>query len=114
MEYVNGVSLLAYLKSLPNKKMPENECSFVFKQIVTGITYLHKINIIHRDIKLENIIINTTTKHIKIIDYGFGCITSKSKLLNFFCGTPSYMPPEIVQKRDYIGISEIIEIRFLC
>ncbi len=103
MEIVSGVSLLTYLKTLPGKKIPETECTYIFKQIVSGIAYLHKNNIIHRDIKLENIIINTNSKVVKIIDYGFGCITSKSKLLNFFCGTPSYMPPEIIQKRDYIG-----------
>jgi len=103
MELVVGVSLLQYLKSLPGKKIPESECCYIYKQIVNGISYLHKLNIIHRDIKLENIIINPDNKYIKIIDYGFGCITAKSKLLNFFCGTPSYMPPEIIQKRDYIG-----------
>jgi len=108
MEFVVGISLLAYLKSQTGKKLLENECKYIFKQIVNGISYIHKQNIIHRDIKLENIIIDTSNKLIKIIDYGFGCITSKSKLLNFFCGTPSYMPPEIVQKRDYIGNKSLL------
>jgi len=42
-------------------------------------------------------------KSIKIIDFGFGSSTTQTKLLNFFCGTPSYMPPEIVQKKEYTG-----------
>lgn len=66
------------------------------------MSYLHSMNIIHRDIKLENIIIDSK-KNVKIIDFGFGSCTPKSKLLNFFCGTPSYMPPEIVLKKNYIG-----------
>jgi len=103
MELVHGVSLLSYLKSQPGKKISETECLNIFSQIINGISYLHNLYIVHRDLKLDNIIINTSSKQLKIIDYGFGCITTWTKELNFFCGTPSYMPPEIIQKRDYIG-----------
>ena len=54
-----------------------------------------------RDMKLENILIETKTKKVKIIDFGF-CCGSKDKL-KIFCGTPSYMSPEIVSKREYYG-----------
>ncbi len=103
MEFVQGISLLAYLKTQPGKKISEPECIHIFGQIVSGMSYLNKLNIVHRDLKLDNIIIETTSKAIKIIDYGFGCITAWNKELNFFCGTPSYMPPEIIQKKEYIG-----------
>jgi serine/threonine protein kinase len=102
MELVNGVSLLAYLKSKPNRRIEEIECKQIFFQIVKGIAHCHSKNICHRDIKLENIIVEEN-RLVKIIDFGFGTITVNNKLLNFFCGTPSYMPPEIVQKKDYIG-----------
>jgi MAP/microtubule affinity-regulating kinase len=102
MELVNGVSLLAYLKAKPNRRIEENECKQIFFQIVKGIAHCHSRSICHRDIKLENIIVEET-KFVKIIDFGFGTVISENKLCNFFCGTPSYMPPEIVQKRDYIG-----------
>ncbi len=99
---IEGVSLLSYLKSLPKRKIDEATCKYIFTQIIDGINYLHLKNIYHRDIKLENIIINNQNK-IKIIDFGFGVCGSKQKMMNFFCGTPSYMAPEIVQKRDYLG-----------
>jgi len=48
----------------------------------------------HRDIKLENIIIDPETKIIKIIDFGFAVYSTKN--LKLFCGTPTYMAPEIL------------------
>jgi serine/threonine protein kinase len=102
MELVNGNSLLNFLKSKPNRKIEEHECKEIFSQIVKAISHCHNRNICHRDIKLENIIVDDS-KFVKIIDFGFGTVTVKDKLQNFFCGTPSYMPPEIVQKKDYIG-----------
>lgn len=102
MEYVKGVSLLSFLKSKPNRKIDEIDCKYIFTQIMWGIDYLHSKNVYHRDIKLENIIIDENN-NIKIIDFGFGASEPKTKLLSFFCGTPSYMPPEIVLKKDYLG-----------
>lgn len=55
----------------------------------------------HRDIKLENIIINPTTRYIKLIDFGFSVFSTKP--LKLFCGTPSYMAPEIISKKEYYG-----------
>ena len=66
------------------------------------LAYLHSKNVSHRDIKLENIIIDKKGL-IKLIDFGFCCCTSPETKLKVFCGTPSYMCPEIVMKRDYYG-----------
>jgi MAP/microtubule affinity-regulating kinase len=56
----------------------------------------------HRDIKLENILL-TKEYEIKIIDFGFGMLNPENKIQYFFCGTPNYMPPEIIEKKGYIG-----------
>lgn len=48
----------------------------MFKQIADGIDYLHSLNISHRDIKLDNILIEDKTNMIKIIDFGFSVISS--------------------------------------
>jgi len=102
MDLVNGVSLLAHLKSKQNRRLEENDAKYIFRQVLEGIKYLHNKNIFHRDIKLENLIIDEFNT-VKIIDFGFATVSHKTKPLNFFCGTPSYMPPEIVQKKDYLG-----------
>ena len=65
-------------------------------QILSGLAYMHSRNISHRDMKPENVIYNPQTGMVKIIDFGFACI-SKDKL-RVFCGTPSYMSPEIVAR----------------
>lgn len=64
---------------------------------------MHNKNVIHRDIKLENLLINTDTKQIKIIDFGFSICALPDQKLKSFCGTPSYMAPEIVSKQEYLG-----------
>jgi len=104
MEYVGGTSLLGYLKSKTNRQLDENEAKSIFRQVLSGISYLHGKNIYHRDIKLENLILDENGC-VKIIDFGFATFSQKTKFLSFFCGTPSYMPPEIVQKKDYLGPS---------
>lgn len=64
--------------------------------------HLHSINVVHRDIKLDNVLIEEGSRAVKLIDFGFSVIVSQQKL-KVFCGTPSYMCPEIVRKKDYDG-----------
>lgn len=104
MEYIGHTSLHAYLKSKINRRLEEKEAKYLFIQIVKGIDYCHYKNIVHRDIKLENILLDEN-HNIKIIDFGFSIIIPNYKKLNIFCGTPSYMAPEIVNKIMYSGNS---------
>jgi serine/threonine protein kinase len=102
MEYAETQSLHTFLKSKPNRRLDENIAKDLFKQVVDGIDYLHKRNIVHRDIKLENLML-TAENQVKIIDFGFSVKIPKDKTLGVFCGTPSYMSPELATKRDYYG-----------
>lgn len=102
MEYVGGGSLHGYLKSHPNRRLEECEAKRIFKQIVEGIRYCHNRCITHRDIKLENLLLDEN-KNIKIIDFGFSTCIPNDKRIKIFCGTPSYMGPEIVNKTEYCG-----------
>lgn len=63
---------------------------------------MHSQLICHRDLKLENILVSDRQR-IKIIDFGFGIRTPEDVLLKIYCGTSSFMAPEIIRKNDYNG-----------
>ena len=94
MEYINGGNLFSFLKK--RRKVSEKTAKFLYKQIILGIKYIHSHNIVHRDIKLENILIDLNN-NIKICDFGIGRVLSDSnQLLYDQCGTPMYIAPEIL------------------
>ena len=106
-ELVNGISLREYYNNeIRNQKGISEHKSKIFKkifrQIFDAMNYIHKRNMAHRDIKLENILINKNYE-VKIIDFGFGMYNPENRPQNFFCGTPNYMPPEIAFKKPYNG-----------
>ena len=106
-ELIEGISLREYYNNeIRNQKgisiHKENIFRIIFKQIFEAMDYLHKQGMAHRDIKLENILIKKNYE-IKIIDFGFGMYNPENKLQKFFCGTPNYMPPEIAEKKPYVG-----------
>ena len=76
MEYINGGNLFSFIKK--TRKLSEKTAKFLFKQIIEGIKYIHSKNIVHRDIKLENILIDLKN-NIKICDFGIGKILKKKK-----------------------------------
>ncbi len=107
MELVNGISLRDYYnKQIRNQvtlsEQKERVLKHFFSQIFSAMAYLHKNHMAHRDIKLENILLDKNNQ-IKIIDFGFGMYNPEDKIQTFFCGTPNYMPPEIASKKNYIG-----------
>ena len=101
LEYINGTPLIDILKNEKNGFLPEKRAIKLMSQIIKGIIYLHSKNICHRDIKLENILV-LKNDAIKIIDFGFAVKCNKDSYQKLFCGTPSYMAPEILNKEKYI------------
>lgn len=102
MELCNGKSLFHYIKKKPSQKLAEQECKGIFKQVVHAVAYLHDEGVVHRDLKLDNILIDDN-KIIKLIDFGFSVNASAETKLKLFCGTPHYMDPDIVKKKEYNG-----------
>ena len=104
MEYINGGNLFSFLKK--RRKVSEKTAKFLYKQIILGIQYMHNQNIVHRDIKLENILIDLNN-NIKICDFGIGRIlSSPDQPLFDQCGTPMYIAPEILlssKEKGYKG-----------
>jgi serine/threonine-protein kinase ULK/ATG1 len=78
----------------------------IIKQITIGIEYMHTNNILHRDIKPQNILLHDNI--IKICDFGFSTIIKEHNMMfNTICGTPLYMSPELLFLKPYTIMSEI-------
>ena len=102
LEYITGGSFGSYLKKQPNKRLDESECKLIFRQLVSAVDYIHSLKVTHRDLKLENLLLDETGM-VKIIDFGFSTCFSHEKKVKIFCGTPTYMAPEIVSRKEYSG-----------
>ena len=100
MEYICAGDLLSYIKK--RGKLTEQVAKFIFKQIVLSLQYIHSHNIVHRDIKLDNILIDLDN-NIKICDFGVSKIIKKGESMLEQCGTPAYIAPEILLNHGYEG-----------
>lgn len=105
MELCHGRNLYHYIKKRPNKCITEQEAIPIFRQIVSAVAYMHEHGLVHRDLKLENILINDAggLDEVKIIDFGFATNCQAGHKLSLFCGTPCYMDPDLVKQRKYSG-----------
>ena len=102
MEYCEKGELFNYI--VKNKRLKENEASFFFYQIINGVEYLHNKNIVHRDMKPENLLLNQNNI-IKIIDFGLSNYYDDGNLLSTLCGSPFYSSPELINGQKYDGFS---------
>ena len=100
MELCAGGDLLNYVRK--RRKLTEKYAKFVFQQIMEGIAYLHQTGIVHRDIKLDNILLDGHG-NIKIGDFGVSKKCVAHEVLFEQCGTPAYIAPEIVRELGYKG-----------
>ena len=102
MEYICAGDLLSYIKK--RGKLTEQVAKYIFKQIVLSLQYIHSHSIVHRDIKLDNILIDLDN-NIKICDFGVSKIIKKGESMIEQCGTPAYIAPEILLNQGYEGFS---------
>lgn len=104
-ENCRGIDLLDYA----NEYKISNTRHLVsfFYQILDAVDYLHKLGIAHLDLKLENIVVNTDTNNIKLIDFGeaafFKDEQNNNVLFNDMRGTVQYLPPESVDSMGFLG-----------
>ena len=101
MEYICS-DLISFMKK--RGKISEKIAKLIFKQMIKGLKYIHKSNIVHRDIKLDNLLIDLTNT-IKICDFGVSKILKKGDIMYDRCGTPAYIAPEIIENKGYEGFS---------
>uniref|UniRef100_A0A0N4Z5Z6 Serine/threonine-protein kinase par-1 n=1 Tax=Parastrongyloides trichosuri TaxID=131310 RepID=A0A0N4Z5Z6_PARTI len=100
MEFASGGEVFDYL--VAHGRMKEKEARAKFRQIVSAVQYLHSKNIIHRDLKAENLLLDADM-NIKIADFGFSNTFAFGSKLDTFCGSPPYAAPELFQGKKYDG-----------
>ncbi|XP_054005642.1 serine/threonine-protein kinase MARK2-like isoform X3 [Hylaeus anthracinus] len=100
MEYASGGEVFDYL--VLHGRMKEKEARAKFRQIVSAVQYCHQKKIIHRDLKAENLLLDSEM-NIKIADFGFSNEFTPGSKLDTFCGSPPYAAPELFQGKKYDG-----------
>ncbi|ONK75918.1 uncharacterized protein A4U43_C03F21940 [Asparagus officinalis] len=102
MEYASGGELFERICN--NGRFSENEARYFFRQLISGVSFCHSMQVCHRDLKLENTLLDgSTAPCLKICDFGY----SKSSVLHSqptsTVGTPAYIAPEVLLEKEYDG-----------
>lgn len=100
MEYVSCGDLLSFVRK--RSKLSESVARYIFRQIIDALNYMHSKGVIHRDIKLDNILIDLNNT-IKICDFGVSKQIKKGEVIYDQCGTPAYIAPEILKNEGFQG-----------
>ena len=98
MENVVGGNLLNAINKM--NKIPEELAKIIFRQLITSLQFIHSNNIVHRDIKPDNILLDLDNT-IKLCDFGVSKIIPPGQLINDSCGTPAFIAPEILLDSPY-------------
>ncbi|XP_033970331.1 serine/threonine-protein kinase SIK3 homolog isoform X1 [Trematomus bernacchii] len=99
-EYASGGEIFDHL--VAHGRMAEKDARKKFKQIVAAVHFCHCRNIVHRDLKAENLLLDHNL-NIKIADFGFSNLFSRGQLLKTWCGSPPYAAPELFEGKEYDG-----------
>ncbi|XP_059483256.1 ovarian-specific serine/threonine-protein kinase Lok-like [Neocloeon triangulifer] len=107
MEYMKGGSLAKVLQQNKSAPLEEKLCQVWFYQLLLSLEYLNSKSIIHRDIKLENILVshNSRDSPIKLADFGLSKIVSQSKKAVTCCGSYEYVAPEVINSERLLGFA---------
>jgi len=99
MELLSGGEL--FHRIIQKTCFPEPEAQELFGKILMSMEYLHNLNIVHRDVKPENILYQSEgSNDVKLIDFGYAGIWTADKPLTGLCGTPDYVAPEVLTWYD--------------
>lgn len=107
LELCRGKTLGEFLQQFPSQRLDESTARELFREIVQGVKYIHSQNIFHRDLKVDNIMIEEDEETGKfrcfLIDFGFAIHLQPNELIRNICGTPNYMAPEIHSRMKHLG-----------
>ena len=98
-DFMQGGELFFHLHK--EKRFKDEKAKFYIIEIILAIEYLHKNKMLYRDLKPENVLIDTNG-HIKLTDFGLSKIIQKPKEKAYtICGTPQYLAPEVLSDKGY-------------
>lgn len=100
MEYVPGGELFEYI--VKKGRLSEKESRTIFQQLLSGIDYCHRHNVVHRDLKPENLLLDDN-QNIRIADFGLSNMMQDGEFLRTSCGSPNYAAPEVISGKLYAG-----------
>lgn len=103
MEYCGKGDLLNFVRN--KGRLREYEAREIFKQLVEGTNYMHAQGVLHRDLKLENVLLNSALNTVKLCDFGISRFVEIGVPMHEQCGTPAYLAPEILYKEEYTGFA---------
>ena len=93
MPYISGGDLYHLLTIMGT--FNEDTIRFFIPQVIMGVGSLHEAGIMHRDLKLENLMLDTTG-YLRVIDFGLAKKLNPTDVANTVCGTPFYYAPELI------------------
>ncbi|XP_039085164.1 serine/threonine-protein kinase SIK2 [Hyaena hyaena] len=99
-EYAKNGEIFDYLAN--HGRLNESEARRKFWQILSAVDYCHGRKIVHRDLKAENLLLDSNM-NIKLADFGFGNFFKSGELLATWCGSPPYAAPEVFEGQQYEG-----------
>ncbi|KAI8350135.1 kinase-like domain-containing protein [Blakeslea trispora] len=101
MDYVGGGQLLHYI--VKRQRLSDRRTRQFSRQIISALDYLHRNSIVHRDLKIENIMIDKSGRNIKLIDFGLSNLFCPERQLTTYCGSLYFAAPELLKANPYNG-----------
>ena len=102
LEYMEGGDLYELLRSKGSKGLPMEATFRFFYCILSGLEYCHSCCISHRDLKLENILLDADKEYVKLSDFGMANL-AQDNMMETSCGSPHYAAPEVIRGQKYNG-----------
>ncbi|XP_048760565.2 hormonally up-regulated neu tumor-associated kinase homolog isoform X1 [Ostrea edulis] len=103
LEGALGGDLMTFIRTHKQFYLPEDKARDFLRQLVSAIHYLHERGVSHRDLKMENIMLDEKRKNIKIVDFGLSNTYNKDELMKTRCGSLEYAAPELFHPSDKYG-----------
>ncbi|XP_049851707.1 serine/threonine-protein kinase MARK2-like [Schistocerca gregaria] len=100
MEYATGGEVMDFL--VTHGRLKEKDARRLFRQVVSAVDYCHRLHVIHRDLKAENLLLDKDLR-VKLIDFGLSNFFVPGELRNTFCGSLTYTAPELIKRQMYEG-----------